>query len=38
MNLTLTNPLMYTKTSLKSELNGQGWRLTSQRQKILEIF
>jgi Fur family ferric uptake transcriptional regulator len=38
MNIELTNIPMYTKTSLKSELNGQGWRLTSQRQKILEIF
>lgn len=28
----------YTATSLKSELNARGWRLTPQREKILHVF
>ncbi|ELR98267.1 transcriptional repressor [Gloeocapsa sp. PCC 73106] len=28
----------YTSASLKSELNARGWRLTPQREKILQIF
>jgi Fur family transcriptional regulator, ferric uptake regulator len=29
---------MYTATSLKAELNDKGWRLTPQRETILQIF
>jgi len=29
---------MYTKNSLKAELNAKGWRLTPQRQLILQLF
>jgi Fur family ferric uptake transcriptional regulator len=28
----------YTVTSLKSELNSHGWRLTPQRETILHVF
>jgi Fur family transcriptional regulator, ferric uptake regulator len=29
---------MYTATSLKAELNDKGWRLTPQRETILQVF
>lgn len=32
------NTVLYTATSLKAELHEQGWRLTSQRQLILQVF
>jgi Fur family ferric uptake transcriptional regulator len=28
----------YTATSLKAELNSRGWRMTPQREKILQVF
>lgn len=30
--------MVYTATSLKAELNNKGWRLTPQRETILQIF
>jgi Fur family ferric uptake transcriptional regulator len=30
--------MVYTATSLKAELNSKGWRLTPQRETILQIF
>ena len=28
----------YSSTSFKAELNARGWRLTPQREKILDVF
>ncbi len=32
------NNIMYTPTSLKAELNSRGWRMTPQREVILNVF
>lgn len=33
-----SEPAMYTISSLKAELNERGWRLTPQRETILQVF